>query len=143
MSRATCQEQRVTFFTCNLTLRYVERDSFHMAQSKGEWLTRNMERRDISARQVAQVLGVTTKTVYDWLSGKTAVSEERVPRLAEILGVSELEARRGLGYWVPAEGARAPEFDAEELRETLNRFRKAADDLERLINREASPPDPQ
>lgn len=107
-----------------------------MAESKGEWLARQMERRRVSVRDVAEAMGVTTKTVYDWTGGKTAVSEERVPRLASVLGVSEVEARRGLGYWVPEGEIAPPELDRAQLREALDRFRQAADDLERLINRD-------
>lgn len=98
MSRGTCD-----VLYAKLDTAHVERDSFHMTDGKGEWLTRQMDRADVSVRQAADALGVTTKTVYEWLNGKTAVSEERVPRLAEVLGVSEIEARRGLGYWVPAD----------------------------------------
>lgn len=95
-----------------------------------------MERRQIGVRQIADALEVTTQTTYAWINGKTAISEERVPQLAGILGVSELEARRGLGFWVPDETAEPPELDKEQMREALRRFRQAADDLERLINRE-------
>lgn len=99
MSRGTCD-----VIGAKLDTSHVERDSFHMTtESKGGWLTRQMERESASVRRVADAMGVTTKTVYEWLNGKTAVSEERVPRLAEVLGVSEIEARRGLGYWVPAD----------------------------------------
>lgn len=107
------------------------------SQTPGAWLARQMERRNTSVQQLAEALGVTGKTIYYWRDDKTAVSEERVPRLAEVLGVSEVEARRGLGYWVPDPGESVPpELDRDQLRETLDRFRKAADDLERLINRE-------
>jgi transcriptional regulator with XRE-family HTH domain len=96
-----------------------------------------MERKQVSARRLADALGIATQTVYSWQNGKTTVNEDRVPRLAEVLGVSEMEARRGLGYWVPDDGSEVPpELDRDQLREALQRFRQAADDLERLINRE-------
>lgn len=103
--------------------------------SAGAWLTHQMERRSISVQRIAEALSVTEKTVYYWRNDKTTVSEERVPRLAAVLGVSEIEARRGLGYWIP-EGALPPpaELDRDQLREALRRFRQAADDLERLID---------
>jgi transcriptional regulator with XRE-family HTH domain len=89
--------------------------------STGEWLARQIGRRGVTVRQIAEALGVTTKTVYDWQSGKTAISEERVPRLAEILSVSELEARRGLGFWVPS-GDEPPPIDSRlDEMETLAR----------------------
>ena len=105
-----------------------------MSETRGEWLTRQMERRDISVRQLADALNVATQTVYNWQSDKTVINEDRVPRLASVLGMTEVEARRGLGYWVP-EGAlpQPAELDRDQLREALRRFRQAADDLERLI----------
>lgn len=78
-----------------------------------------MERRNISVRQLAEALGVVEKSVYFWRDDKTAVSEARVPRLAEALGVSEIEARRGLGYWVPEDSEPQPVRDAGELDEIL------------------------
>jgi transcriptional regulator with XRE-family HTH domain len=102
--------------------------------TKAEWLTRQMERREISVKQIADALGVTTKTVYDWQGGRVAISEERVPRLAEVLGVTEIAARRGLGLWVPDETPQSSDLDREQLRAALERFRQAADDLERLID---------
>jgi len=108
-----------------------------METTRGEWLTRQMERRQISVRQIADALDVATQTVYNWQSSKSVINEDRVPRLAEVLGVSEMEARRGLGFWVPDAGeTMPPELDRDQLREALRRFRQAAEDLERLINRE-------
>lgn len=99
--------------------------------SAGAWLIRQMERRSISVQHVAEALSVTEKTVYYWRNGKTTVSEERVPRLASVLGVSEIEARRGLGYWVPEGSEPEPVKDAGELDEilrdltdVLDRFRR-------------------
>lgn len=104
------------------------------SDSPGTWLTRQMERKDISVRHLAEALGVTGKTVYDWRDDRTAISEGRIPRLAAVLGVSEIEARRGVGYWVPEGALPSPaELDKEQLRAALRRFRQAADDLERLI----------
>lgn len=101
------------------------------SDSPGAWLTRQMERRSIGVQQLADALGVTGKTIYYWRDDKTAVSETRVPRLAEVLGVSELEARRGLGYWVPSDNGEAPAKDTAELEEiitdlanVLERFRR-------------------
>lgn len=111
-----------------------------MAQTHGAWITAQMERRNMNVRQLADALEVTTQTVYGWQNSRAVVNEERIPRLAEVFGVSEIEARRGLGYWVPTEGEPPEELDREQLREALDRFRRAADDLERLINREAPPP---
>lgn len=122
---------------------HVRRDSYGMSNpaqptpsdSPGTWLTRQMERKNISVRHLAEALGVTGKTVYDWRDDRTAISEGRVPRLAAVLGVSEIVARRGLGYWVPEGALPQPgDLDREQLREALRRFRQAADDLEKLID---------
>ncbi len=105
-----------------------------MSETRGEWLTRQMERRNTSVRQLADALNVATQTVYNWQSDRTVINEDRVPRLASVLGMTEVEARRGLGYWIPEEALSRPaELDRDQLREALRRFRQAADDLERLI----------
>lgn len=102
--------------------------------SPGEWLSHQMERRPISVRELADALEVTEKAVYDWRRDRSVVSENRVPQLAKVLNISELEARRGLGYWVPptlkkaaAMNARkAAEMDAiiADLTDVLERFRR-------------------
>lgn len=101
------------------------------SDSPGTWLTRQMERRHLSVRRLAESLGVTGKTVYDWRDDRTAVSEARIPRLANELGVTEVEARRGLGYWVPEGSEPQPAKNAGELDEilrdltdVLDRFRR-------------------
>lgn len=89
------------------------------SSSPGAWLTRQMERKNISVRQLAEALGVTEKTIYFWRDDKTAVSEPRIPALAEILGLTEIATRRGLGYWVPKGSEPQPVKDAGELDEIL------------------------
>jgi len=107
-------------------------------QSKGEWLTRQMERRGISVRQVADALKVTTKTVYDWQGNKTAISEERIPLLAEALDLSVIETRRGLGFWVPDEEEGAPPARDDEIDAALDVMRAAIAELERIKRDRAS-----
>ena len=109
----------------------------------GEWLRSEMERRNITAREVAEAVGLRDQAVYYWLTGRTAPKDDAAAKLAEVLGVPEVEVRRRFGLWVPTDGERPPELDTAQLREALDRFRKAADDLERLINREAPPPSGQ
>ncbi|HEY9371983.1 helix-turn-helix transcriptional regulator [Streptomyces sp.] len=97
--------------------------------SPGTWLALQMERRQISVRQIADAMEVTTQTVYGWQNDRAAINEARVPRLAEVLGVSELEARRGLGYWVPDETTPArPAKDTAELERII-------DDLTTVLER--------
>jgi hypothetical protein len=90
-----------------------------------------MDRKAISVRRLADALNVTPKTVYDWRDDRTAISEERIPRLADTLGMQEIEVRRGLGFWVPNGEQAAPARDAAELEEiitdlasVLDRFRR-------------------
>lgn len=101
----------------------------------GAWLTRQMERKGTSVRQIAEAMGVTGKTVYDWRDDRTAVSEARVPRLAEVLGISELDTRRGLGYWVPDGTEAPPATGAEELEAVEALLEKAMAELNRLKQR--------
>lgn len=89
------------------------------SDSPGSWLTQQMERKHINVRRLAEALDVTDKTVYGWRDDRGAVSEARIPKLAEALGISEIEARRGLGYWVPEGSEPQPVRDAGELDEIL------------------------
>lgn len=113
----------------------MELESCHMETTRGDWLKRQMARRDISVRQIADALDVTTQTVYGWQNSKTVISEDRVPRLAEMLGISEIEARRGLGYWVPDEGMveqSSEDEDEDEIDRQLDIMRAAIAKVERL-----------
>lgn len=95
----------------------------------GAWLTRQMERRSIGVQQLADALGVTGKTIYYWRDDKATVSEERIPRLAEVLGLTEIATRRGLGYWVPKEHEVEP---ADRTREELATLRE---ELQGILDR--------
>lgn len=103
-------------------------------ESPGQWLTRQMERKDLGVRQLARALDVTEKAIYEWRGDRTAISEVRVSKLAEVLGVSELEARRGLGYWVPETGEpERPDMRSEllELRQQLVNILERIDEIQR------------
>lgn len=101
-----------------------------MAPPRGTWLTEQMERRRLSVKALADALSVTSKTVYDWRDGRTVISEERIPQLAKLLGVSEINARRGLGFWVPSgEPGIAPAQDLETIERLLQ---QAMEELARL-----------
>lgn len=89
------------------------------SQSAGAWLTRQMERRSISVRHMAAQMNVADKTVYDWRGDRGVISEERVPLLAQVLGMTEIETRRGLGFWVPD----GDEPKGAELRDELIELR--------------------
>lgn len=103
----------------------------------GEWLTRQMNNKGMSVRQLANELGVTGKTVYDWRDNRTAISEARIPKIAEELGVSEIEARRGLGYWVPQDGDdEPPASNADELDELVADLTAVLERIRRLRRRD-------
>ena len=103
--------------------------------SAGEWLRREMERRDVTTRDVAEAVGLRDQAVYYWLTGRTAPKDEAATKLAALLHVPEVEVRRRFGLWVPEDDASQSmgELDRDQLRDALQRFRQAADDLERLI----------
>lgn len=102
----------------------------------GQWLRAQREKRGLSARQVADRLGVLPQTVYSWEAGKTGVDDDaRAEQIAELFGVSVLTARRNLGLWVPDEGHTAEadrELAAEiaEIRNLLNRATRALEQLQ-------------
>lgn len=104
--------------------------------SPGQWLTNQMERRNISVRQLAEAMGVVEKSVYFWRDDKTAVSEARIPKLAEALAISEIQVRQGLGYWVPAESPEPPpDYDVDELRDLRNQLNTILDRIEEIQRR--------
>ena len=104
----------------------------------GEWLRREMERRDVTTRDVAEAVGLRDQAVYYWLTGRTAPKDEAAAKLAELLRVPEVEVRRRFGLWVPeGDQSQSAELDRDQLRDALRRFRQAADDLERLIEDQA------
>lgn len=106
------------------------------SDSPGSWLTHQMERKSISVRRLADALGVTDKTVYGWRDDRGAVSETRIPKLAAALGISEIEARRGLGYWVPdVTSGSPPAMDEEELAAVEALLEQAIAELNRLKQR--------
>jgi transcriptional regulator with XRE-family HTH domain len=105
--------------------------------SAGEWLRRELAHRGISVRDATEAVGLkATQAVYAWLSDKAAPTDEAAKKLAGLLDVPEVEVRRRFGLWIPGDEETPPDLDRDRLREALRRFRQAADDLERLIDRE-------
>jgi transcriptional regulator with XRE-family HTH domain len=83
----------------------------------GQWIREQREARGLSVREFAAEMDVATQVIYEWQNGKSAVSEQRVEQLAEVLGVSIIEARRNLGYWVPEEVDGIPTWRLRTLTE--------------------------
>lgn len=67
-----------------------------------DWVREHRERAGMSVTEFARALDVTNAAVYAWQNPDDPArpGEQRVPKLAEILGVTETEVRRALGYWV-------------------------------------------
>lgn len=83
-----------------------------MNASAGDWLRDELSRQGISVRAVADALSLrATQTVYAWISGKAAPTDEAAAGLAVLLRIPEVEVRRRFGLWVPE----APEPAEEEL----------------------------
>ena len=104
-----------------------------METTRDGWLTRQMERRQITVRQLADALDVATQTVYNWQSGKSVINEERVPQLAAALDLSVVETRRGLGFWVQGEqDPPAETVSIDELKALREMLQKALDRIEEI-----------
>ena len=90
----------------------------------GEWLKAARERRGISVRKVAALFDVSTQAVNGWEKGRyNFVSDERAEALAGLLGMDEIEVRRGLGLWVPREDRREREPGTLTPEEIIQRLK--------------------
>lgn len=107
-------------------------------ESPGAWLTRQLERKDISVRRFADAMEVTTQTVYAWQNDRTVINEGRILRLSEVLGISEIETRRALGLWVPEQAGPLADSGNAQLRAELTQMERELaemqDRIRRLIN---------
>lgn len=100
------------------------------APDPGEWLREQLERRQLTTRDVAAAVGLRDQAVYYWLTGKTSPKDEAAAKLAELLDVPEVEVRKRFGLWVPEVPAAEPaSIDREEL---ANLKRDLQDILKRI-----------
>ncbi|WP_131729369.1 helix-turn-helix transcriptional regulator, partial [Frankia sp. CpI1-P] len=67
----------------------------------GAWLRAARHARGLSARQLAERIGVHQTQVSNYENEKNAVPEERVKSIADALGVHVPYLRQRLGLWVP------------------------------------------
>lgn len=85
------------------------------AQDPGEWLKEQLDRRQLTTRDVAQAVGLRDQAVYYWLTGKTSPKDEAAAKLAELLEVPEVEVRQRFGLWTPDATAKPASIDVAEL----------------------------
>lgn len=98
-------------------------DRHEELQAAGSWLRTQRERRNLSVRELANAVGASTQAVYNWETGKNAVSDDSAERLAELFGRGILEVRRHLGLWVPV----PPDDQTASTDERIARAEAAAD----------------
>ena len=68
----------------------------------GRWLREQRRKRGFSsAAAFGREVGASKEVVSAWELGRFAIPDNRAEAIAETLGVSVLETRRGLGMWVP------------------------------------------
>src|SRR5689334_9142242 len=77
--------------------------SFERRAQAGRWLRDAHESRGMNSAELARRLGVKAQTLSHWETGRYWVPDEAAREIAVILGMSEVEVRRGLGLYVPGE----------------------------------------
>ncbi len=87
----------------------------------GEWLREARTARGVSARDFAQQLDVTVQQLSRYEIGDNAVDDERAALIARALSMPLVEARRGLGLWVPDAAFGPDDYTEEELTIALGR----------------------
>lgn len=88
------------------------------SEMPGDWLKQQMDRKGLTTHELAQAVGLRDQAVYYWLTGKTSPKDEAAGKLAELLGLPELEVRRRFNLWVPDEDQPAPAaISLDELKE--------------------------
>lgn len=118
--------------TTELHKWYLASDACDMSEmTAGEWLRREMERRSITTHDVAEAVGLRDQAVYYWLTGRTSPKDDAAGKLAELLGIPEVEVRRRFGMWVPDDkAADLPPAELEELRKLRKQLDAAIQRLE-------------
>lgn len=61
-----------------------------------KWVRADRQRLGLSAREYAQLVGVSSLTIYNWENGKSKPNAERLAAWAEIRGIGKREAQRRL-----------------------------------------------
>jgi transcriptional regulator with XRE-family HTH domain len=67
----------------------------------GRWLRAERERRNLSVRALARLVGVAGTQISNYELGRYEPDDDRVEDIARALGMDIITVRRGLGLWVP------------------------------------------
>jgi transcriptional regulator with XRE-family HTH domain len=102
------------------------------APDPGDWLRDQMERKQLTTRDVAEAVGLRDQAVYYWLTGRTAPKDEAASKLAGLLDVPEVEVRRRFGLWVPSDTGTEAQPSSEDLDAVEEMLRTALAELNRL-----------
>ena len=66
------------------------------ARFSPKWLKADRRRLGLSAKDYGRLVGVSSLTIYNWESGKSKPSAERLAVWAEVRGIGKREAKRRL-----------------------------------------------
>lgn len=96
-----------------------------MDTSAGDWLRSELDRKRITVRDAADSMGLrATQTIYAWMSGKAAPTDEAAANLAALLQIPEVEVRRRFGLWVPQQmSVSYPERFTQKIRDEIADFK--------------------
>lgn len=74
----------------------------HEREAAGRWLREQRTRRGFkTAGDLARALGVDPSRISNYETGKSAVPDDRVEQIAQVLDMDLIKVRRNLGLWVP------------------------------------------
>jgi transcriptional regulator with XRE-family HTH domain len=108
-------------------------------ETPGDWLRGEMERRGLTAADVASAAGVkSTQAVYTWLNGKSTPKAEAIERIASLLDISVAEVRQRMGLWVNPETSPSRRQANAELKQALQAATDALAQAQEALARVAS-----
>jgi len=73
-----------------------EQESGKVIRFSPKWVRADRKRLDLSAKDYARLVGVSSLTIYNWEHGKSKPNAERLAAWAEIRGIGKREAQRRL-----------------------------------------------
>jgi transcriptional regulator with XRE-family HTH domain len=96
----------------------------------GQWLREQRQSRGFStAAEFGRALGISKELVSNYETGRSSVPDDKAERIAEVLDMDIIEARRNLGLWVPPQASDelAEPEDDPELIQLIRRARRERD----------------